>query len=135
MKKPKIARHLDLLILSDGEDLEVRVTEPQTGECQVIQQPLMFDEHPEFNETIGNEVYNWLGLWKDAGLFDPPPMHELPIKRELNEETRKQGILVGGEVYSLHITNDEVLITDNHDYTKIYSVRSLDFNRAIGKGD
>lgn len=59
-------------------------------------------------------------------------MKELAIKRNLNEETRKQGVwmpLNGKiEVFSLHITeDDEVIITDNHDYTKIYSIQSLDF--------
>lgn len=60
-------------------------------------------------------------------------MNELAIRRALNESTRKQGIMVGlpgqgGKVYSLHITkNREVIITDNSDYSKIYSVQSLDF--------
>lgn len=59
-------------------------------------------------------------------------MKELAIKRNLNEETRKQGVwmpLNGKiEVFSLHITeDDEVIITDNRDYTKIYNIQSLDF--------
>lgn len=59
-------------------------------------------------------------------------MKELAIKRNLNEETRKQGVWIpiDGEikVFSLHITeDDEVIITDNSDYTKIYSIQSLDF--------
>ena len=55
-------------------------------------------------------------------------MRELAVKRVLNEETRKQGILIDGEVYSLHIThNDEVVITNNEDYGKIYAIMSLDF--------
>lgn len=51
-------------------------------------------------------------------------MKELAIKRHLNEDTRKEGVLINGEVYSLHITEDEVIITDNDDYSKIYSVQS-----------
>ena len=64
-------------------------------------------------------------------------MNELAIRRALNENTRKQGIMVGmpgkgGKVYSLHITrNREVLITDNNDYTKIYAVYSLDFYNLL----
>ena len=60
-------------------------------------------------------------------------MKDLAIKRELNEATRKQGIVYrNGEVYSLHITNNgEVIITDHCDYTKIYAVYSLDFFNAI----
>ena len=55
-------------------------------------------------------------------------MKELAVKRVLDEETRKQGILIEGVVYSLHIThNDEVVITDNEDYNKIYAIMSLDF--------
>ena len=59
-------------------------------------------------------------------------MKEIPIKRNLDEETRKQGIVINGEVYSLHITNnDEVIITDNDDYTIIYSIQSLDFYKLL----
>ena len=54
---------------------------------------------------------------------------DLPIKRELNEDTRKQGVCMpNGEVYSLHIThNNEVIITDFYDYSKIYSIQDLGF--------
>ena len=58
-------------------------------------------------------------------------MKELAINRHLDEDTRKQGILINGVVYSLHITNNEVIITDNHDYTIIYQVTSLDFWNTI----
>ena len=57
-------------------------------------------------------------------------MKDLAIKRELSEETRKQGVVIGGEVYSLHITNDELIITDFSDYTKIYEIQSLDYHEA-----
>ena len=62
------------------------------------------------------------------------PIH---IKRALNENTRKQGILIGRTVYALHITkNREVIITDNRDYSLIYAVMSLDFynRQADGEG-
>ena len=61
-------------------------------------------------------------------------MSTLSIKRALNENTRKQGILIDREVLSLHITkNREVIVTDNKDYSKVYAVMSLDFyNRLIG---
>ncbi len=63
-------------------------------------------------------------------------MKELAIKRELNEETRKETVwcLINGavECFSLHITGQgEVILTDHSDYTKIYSVKSLDFHRAL----
>lgn len=63
-------------------------------------------------------------------------MKELAIKRNLSEETRKQGIWLrtdeGVKVFSLHITEkDEVIISDNSDYSKIYSVQSLDFYNLL----
>ena len=63
-------------------------------------------------------------------------MSELAIKRALNENTRKQGILIDRVLYSLHITkNREVIITDNSDYGKVYAVMSLDFyNRMSMEG-
>lgn len=63
-------------------------------------------------------------------------MKDLAIARNLNDETRKQGIWMRGangevEVYSLHITKHrEVIITDHSDYTKIYAIFSLDFWNA-----
>ena len=66
-------------------------------------------------------------------------MNELSIKRALNDNTRKQGIMVGtpgkgGKLYSLHITkNREAIITDNHDYSKIYAVYSLEFYNLLEK--
>ena len=60
-------------------------------------------------------------------------MKDLAINRCLNEDTRKQGVLINGVVYSLHITNNEVIITDNHDYTIIYQVTSLDFWKMLNE--
>lgn len=61
-------------------------------------------------------------------------MQTLPIKRELNEDTRKQAILINGVVYSLHISYaNEVIITDNDDYSKIYSIQAFDFFQAISE--
>lgn len=54
-------------------------------------------------------------------------MKELAIKRVLDESTKKQDVLIGGEVYSLHIKNNEVIITANYNYDIIYQVTSLDF--------
>ena len=63
-------------------------------------------------------------------------MKELAIKRHLDDDTRKQAVwlAVDGkvEVFSLHITEkDEVIITDNKDYTKIYSVQHLEFYNLL----
>lgn len=59
-------------------------------------------------------------------------MQELAIKRNLDENTLVQSIWIyaNGEpqVFSLHITNkNEAIITDHSDYTKIYSVQSLEY--------
>lgn len=55
-------------------------------------------------------------------------MQGLAIKRELNEETRKEGVLCCGQVYSLHLTeHGEAIITDNRDFNKIYAVYSIEF--------
>lgn len=63
-------------------------------------------------------------------------LNELSIKRALNDSTRKQGVFVNGEVYSLHITkNREAIITDNRDYSKIYAIHSLDFYNALVRED
>ncbi len=67
---------------------------------------------------------------KDGGVMLSP----INVKRALNENTRKQGILVNGVVYSLHITkNREVLVTDNRDYSKVYALMSLDFYNQMEK--
>ena len=59
-------RHLDLTIRLDPDgDVEVDVYEPESGECSQIQYPFSPDEHPEFNESIGEEIYSWLKLWAD----------------------------------------------------------------------
>ena len=59
-------------------------------------------------------------------------MSELSIKRALNESTRKEGVMVQGKLYSLHITHHrEAIITDNRDYSKIYAIMTLDFYNAM----
>lgn len=62
-------------------------------------------------------------------------MKDLAIKRHLDENTRKQGIAVilNGEITTLsfHITDKEVIITDNYDYSKIYAIYSLEYYNAI----
>ena len=62
-------------------------------------------------------------------------MQDLENKKNLKKETRKQGIraILNGNsiVLSLHITETEVIITDNHDYTKIYAIYSIEYFNAI----
>lgn len=67
-------------------------------------------------------------------------MKELAIKRELNEETRRESVWcrMGDtiECFSLHITRQkEVILTDHSDYSKIYSIHSLEFYQALERAD
>lgn len=56
----------------------------------------------------------------------------IDIKRNLDENTRKQAIVINGAVYSLHITTEkEVIITDNDNYESIYSIQSLGFYKSL----
>lgn len=59
-------RQLDLTIRLNEDDFEVDVYEPESGEVSQLQFPYSFDEHTEFDYAIGNEIYSWLGMWKDA---------------------------------------------------------------------
>lgn len=63
-------------------------------------------------------------------------MKELAIRRELNEETRRESVWcqMNGtiECFSLHITEKkEVILTDHTDYSKIYSIQTLEFYQAL----
>lgn len=60
-----IEKNLDLTISLDEENVTIDICEPESGERTVIEAPLSFDEHPEFSEAIGNEIYSWLSLWSD----------------------------------------------------------------------
>lgn len=62
-------------------------------------------------------------------------MKELSIRRRLDESTRKEGVLINGVVYSLHIADDEVILTDNRDYSKIYQISSLEFFNILNLED
>ena len=54
-------------------------------------------------------------------------IQSLSLKRSLDEDTRKTDITINGKLYSLHIANGEVIITDHNDYSKIFSVQSVEF--------
>ena len=58
-------RNLLLTVRMNRDSFEVDVYEPESGEVSQIQFPYSFDEHSEFDSTIGNEIYSWLSLWKD----------------------------------------------------------------------
>ena len=59
-------KNLDLTIqIKDDSWFEIYVYEPESGEQAHFEFPLSFDEHPEFDEAIGMEIYSWLSLWAD----------------------------------------------------------------------
>lgn len=58
-------RHLELSIRFDNEHVEIDVYEPESGECSQLDFPVSFDEHPEFNQAIGDTIYEWLRRWKE----------------------------------------------------------------------
>ena len=53
-------KNLELTIRMDNDHVEIDIYEPESGECSQIDAPLSFDEHPEFDKNIGDEIYSWL---------------------------------------------------------------------------
>lgn len=62
-----MSRVLELTIRLNGDDFEVDVYEPESGEVAQIQHPYSPDEHPEFNKAIGDEICSWISLWAEEG--------------------------------------------------------------------
>ena len=60
-----VERRLDLTFLLERDIVKVGVYEPESGEKTQFDIPLSVDEHPEFDATIGAEIYSWLSLWAD----------------------------------------------------------------------
>ena len=58
-------RTLELTIRMNEGSFEVDVYEPDSGEVLQMQHPLSFDEHPDFDAAIGNEIYSWLSIWAE----------------------------------------------------------------------
>lgn len=58
-------RTLELTIRLNDDDFEVDVCEPESGEVAQMQFPYSPDEHPAFDQRIGEEIYSWLSLWAD----------------------------------------------------------------------
>lgn len=71
------------------------------------------------------------GVVKSSVPFQHEGYSGLPIIRDLSDGTRLQDIFVQThnktEVYSLHVKNNEVIVTDSSDYTKIYAIYSKDY--------
>lgn len=56
---------LELTIRIEGDNVAVDVYEPESGDITWFEFMLSPDEHPEFDDKIGNEIYSWLKLWAD----------------------------------------------------------------------
>ena len=64
---PGLQRMLELTIRLNNDSFEIDIYEPESGEVIQMQHPLSFDDHPEFDAAIGNEIYSWLSLWIEKG--------------------------------------------------------------------
>lgn len=63
MEKEITNKILELTIRLNEDTFEVDVYEPESGEIAQFQHPYSPDEHPEFDKTIGDEIYSWISLW------------------------------------------------------------------------
>lgn len=59
-------RHLELTIRINETNVEVEIYEPESGEFTQIETPFSPGEHSKFDQAIGNEIYSWISLWKNA---------------------------------------------------------------------
>ena len=61
-----ISKELNLFIrMYKHGEIITTVLEPESGEQTMLYNEFSTDEHPEFNEQLGNEIYSWLSLWSD----------------------------------------------------------------------
>ncbi|MGN9098055.1 hypothetical protein [Flintibacter porci] len=60
-----VERRLELTFRIDEEHVEVDVYEPESGEVAQFEAPFSGDEHPEFDQQLGEEIYSWLSLWAE----------------------------------------------------------------------
>ena len=66
-----ISRTLEIDIDMDTDGCRVTVTDNETSDY--VSYDVMFepDEHPEFNEWIGNEIYSWMEfMHEELGLIE-----------------------------------------------------------------
>lgn len=103
-----IEKNLNLSIIALGkDDISIRIYEPESGEESFVQCQYSPDEHPEFNENIGNELYSWLSLW--LGELDEEDEQEKAAEDDEEEEdfTSKRSCTA----YRFGETEDDVLDT------------------------
>lgn len=69
MEAKVMTRELSVQIMVTGyeepEYFTATVYDAESGDLKTIKAPYSPDEHPEFNEEIGNEIYSWIQLLAD----------------------------------------------------------------------
>lgn len=61
-----IERELSISIrITDDGRITTTIVEPQSGLITSLYNEYSPDEHPEFDERLGNEIYSWISLWVD----------------------------------------------------------------------
>lgn len=83
--KERTIKTLTLTLKTTGrfDELTVDFLEPESGEESRITVPYSPDEHPEFNERIGNEIYWWVNEYMERN----DPIMKLSLRRY--EQMRK----------------------------------------------
>lgn len=69
MEAKVMTRELTVQIIVTGygepERFTTTVYDAESGDLKTIKAPYSPDEHPEFNEEIGNEIYSWVQILAD----------------------------------------------------------------------
>ena len=103
-----IEKNLNLSIIALGkDDISIRIYEPESGEESFVQCQYSPDEHPEFNEDIGNELYAWLSLWLNELDEEDEQDKAEDEEEEAEEFTSKRSCTA----YRFGETEDDVLDT------------------------
>ena len=126
---PVVGQVCSMYFDKDGNEIEIEGDDPYFEKASIYRSSADFGNNVFLTKEEAEKAIEQQTKDKDSGVSR---MKELAIKRELNEDTRKQGLFIDGVVYSLHITNHgEAIITDNTDYSHIYAIHSLDFYNLL----
>lgn len=105
-----IEKNLNLSLIALGkDDISIRIYEPESGEESFVQCQYSPDEHPEFNEDIGNELYSWLSLW--LGELDEEDEQKKAAEDDDEEEEEDFTSKRSCTAYRFGETEDDVLDT------------------------
>ena len=66
-KEDFIKHQLQLYVTVKNGIIHTLVMEPESGLVYEFTDPFSADEHPEYNERIGNEIYSWISMWAESG--------------------------------------------------------------------